>query len=193
MTLLRSGEWNVTKPEHTKMWDEMVRSAINLHEIVKPKHHRYMIENRGCSPDDPEFYNHIHPVQDLLKYIDDPHANDDPEDATIGHKFKIDIYSRRWEREDTYTIIRNERGWIVNHISIGGQCDKSGKPYFFENLDHDSINYPEELPGYLDWLWQQAEDEGLSHEQVQDALNQLGTWISLCEKKSPSGIWEGYK
>ena len=193
MALIRSGEWSINNPDHKNMWEDMVKSAVELHKIVKPKHHRYMIENRGCSPDAPEFYDHIHPVQDLLKFIDDPHANDDPEDVTIGHSFSLVVYSRRWGHEDRYTIVRNEKGWVISNISIGGQCDKAGRPYLFENLDHDSINYPEELPGYFDWLWQQAEEEGLSHEQVQEALNQVGGWITLCERNSPRGIWEGFK
>lgn len=43
-----------------------------------------MLENRGVPVEDIEFYNHIHPVDDLLKFIDDINANDDPEDTTIG-------------------------------------------------------------------------------------------------------------
>lgn len=57
-----------------------------------------MLENRGVSVEDIEFYNHIHPVDDLLKFIDDVNANDDPEDTTIGKKFTLKIYTRRWEQ-----------------------------------------------------------------------------------------------
>lgn len=170
----------------------MVHLAAELYKIVKPKHHRYMIENRGYHPDDPEFYNHIHPIEDLLKFINDPHANDDPEDVTLGDKFQFRVFSRRWGHEDTYEFIRNDKGWIIS-LSSGGQADKLGKPWLFDLLDHDSINYPEELAGYLEWLWIRAEEDGLSHEQVQKALQELADWVSTCERNSPKGIWQGYK
>lgn len=62
----------------------------------EPKHHKYMLENRVVPVEEIEFYNHIHPVDDLLKFIDDINANDDPEDTTIGKKFTLKIYTRRW-------------------------------------------------------------------------------------------------
>jgi hypothetical protein len=37
-----------------------------------------MIKNRQSQPDEPHFYMHYHPIEDLLKFLDDPHANDDP-------------------------------------------------------------------------------------------------------------------
>lgn len=51
-----------------------------------------MLENRGVPVEDVEFYNHIHPVDDLLKFIDDVNANDDPEDTTIGENEAIAGY-----------------------------------------------------------------------------------------------------
>ena len=188
--LIDNNEWTDRNREH---WNKMVDIAHELHKIVKPKHHKYMIENRGVDPNDREFYNHIHPIEDLLAYIKNPHANDDPEDQTIDHDFEIKIYSRRWGHLDTYQITRIESGWVIGNLSISGSCDKTGKPYLFENLKHDLINYPEAIPGYLEWLWDQASEQGLSHKQVQQALNDLGEWISICEKNSPKGIWEGYK
>ncbi len=191
--LIQNNSWDMNIIEHKNKWDEMVNNAIELHKKINPKHHKYMIENRGCSPDEPEFYNHIHPVEDLIAYAYDPHANDDPEDQTIGDKFEVQIYSRRWGHVDSYTVIRNEKGWTISHFGTGGQSDKTGNPYLFKILNHDSINFPEELPGYMEWLWQRAEEDGLTHEEVQDALNELTTWINLCEQNSPRGIWKGFK
>jgi hypothetical protein len=193
LDLIYSNKWNQSIPDHKKMWDEMVSKAVELHKIVKPKHHKYMIENRGIDPDDPEFYNHVHPIEDLLKFIKDPHANDDPEDQTIGHEFTFDVFSRRWGHNDRYRIKRINKGWDVYHIAIGGPCNKEGRPFLYENLDHDSINYPEELPGYMEWLWEQAKELGIPHDQLQESLNQLAEWVNLCEKNSPKGVWEGYK
>lgn len=175
-------------------WDEMVSKAILLHKIVKPKHHRYMIENRGCLPDNPEFYDHIHPIEDLLAYMDDPHANDDPEDQTIDHDFYLEVYSRRWGHNDRYILKRIPNGWFIKSLIMtnSGECAKDGTPYLYKNLEHDSINYPHALPEYLEALWSKAHNDGLSHDEVQEALNQLSKWIIICEKNTPSGIWEGY-
>jgi hypothetical protein len=153
-----------------------------------------MIKNRGCSPDAPEFYNHIHPIEDLLAFMDDPHANDDPKDSTIGHDFTLPVYTRILQHEDIYNLKRTDSGWHIDNLSIAGNCDKSGNPFLFENLNHDSVNYPDELSVYMEWLWEQAAEKGLSHEQVQNALNELGKWISICEENSPNGeIWEAFK
>lgn len=185
--------FNISNPEHKKIWDEMVKYAFELSNIVNPKHHKYMLKNRGVPITDKEFYNHVHPVEDLLKFIDDPHANDDPEDITIDTKYEIEIYSRRWGHTDRCEITRVKNGWIIKKLMIGGKSNKRGEPYLKEILDHDSINYPEELPGYLEWLWDQAKEKGLNHTEVQNSLNNLAEWINLCEKNSPEGIWDGYK
>jgi hypothetical protein len=191
MTLINDYKWDpIAKKD---LWNKMVDTAYELHKIVKPKHHKYMIENRGFQPDTREFYDHIHPVEDLLAYLKDPHANDDPEDQTLDCDFKIKIFTRRWGHYDTYQIKRISTGWYVGHLALSGNCDKSGKPYLIENLRHDSVNYPEALPGYLEWLWDQAAELGLTPNQVQDCLNELGEWITSCEESSPKGIWEAYK
>lgn len=160
---------------------------------IEPKHHANMIENRGIQSDDPNFYIHIHPLEDLLKFLDDEHANDDPIDNTIGVNFELRIFSRRWGHDDTYHITRTENGWILNHTAIGGPCDKGGRPFLFENLRRDLIQYPARLEGWMEWLWDKAATVGLTSEQVQDGLRQLGEWISNSERNAPHGeIWDGF-
>ncbi len=184
--------------EVSKLLDEMGKKAHELHMSLaerghEPTHHRYMINNRGMQPNDPEFYKHIHPVEDLLAFIEDTGANDDPQDQTIGDEFSFTVYSRRWGHEDPYQIKRTVDGWFIKHISIDGPCDKTGKPFLFENLRHDYIQYPNGLGGYLEWLWGQAETKGLTHDEVQKGLNDLASWVSKTEKSSPKGdVWEGY-
>lgn len=176
----------------------MGSKAHELHMSLKeagkePKHHRYMIQNRGMKSDHKEFYYHIHPVEDLLAFIENIHANDDPEDITIGIEFKINVFSRRWGHDDTYTLKRIESGWDIRFISRGGESDKQGNPALFEILDADSINYPAALGEYLEFLWYQAEAEGLTEVEIQEYINKLGEWISITEKNSPKGIFEVYK
>jgi hypothetical protein len=150
-----------------------------------------MYENRRVSPDTPEFYEHIHPIEDLLKFIDDPTANDDPIDQTIGEAFDFPVYSRRWGRNDNYKIERTKDGWNIDYFGIGGNSDKSGYPYLFKNLEQDAIEYPNSLGRKMEWLWEEAKENGLSKDDVQEALNELAEWISEVEKKSPrKGVWE---
>jgi hypothetical protein len=178
--------------------DEMGKKAHDLHVLLtnngtEPIHHKYMIENRNMKPDDPEFYMHIHPVEDLLAFLDDSNANNDPEDKTIGSEFTFQVYSKRWMHDDTYKITRLPGGWEVKHIAVGGLCDKGGKPFLFKNFRQDSIQYPSGLAGRMEWLWEQAASKGMTQEEVQTSLQTLADWVSETERNSPSqGIWEGY-
>jgi len=183
--------------------DSLGEDAAKLHASLKAggitvRHHKYMVENRGLSPDAPSFYKHIHPVQDLLKFLQNQSANDDPVDQTLGHEFSVQIFSRRWNHTDNYRFVRTPTGWTIkqsHNVDVGRDGLVGGKPGtgLFDFLDHDSINYPEELPGYLEWLWERAAEDGLSAAKVQAALKQLATWVNTLEKSSPKGIFRGYK
>ena len=172
--------------------------AHRLHMLLKgrglePKHHAYMIRNRELQPDDADFYMHYHPIEDLLKFLDDPHANDDPVDQTVGSSFTFRVFSRRWGRDDSYRITRTADGWDVRYVAIGGPCDKGGKPFLFMNFRQDSIQYPIGLDGWMEWLWEQATSQGLTAAQVQEALQQLADWVSNTERSAPSGsVWKGW-
>jgi len=184
--------------EVSRLVFEMGERAHQLHTKlaargIPPKHHAYMIRNRDLEPDHPEFYMHVHPIEDLLAFIENPNANDDPEDKTLGDKFTFRVFSRRWGHDDTYTIKRTATGWDVSHIMINGPCDKGGRPFLFRNFDQDSIRYPSSLADNLEWLWERAATAGLSHDQVQEALQQLADWVSETENGGPSGgVWEGF-
>lgn len=189
---------NRSYEETQKMFAEMGAAAHELHMLLKaqgiePVHHRHMIKNRGMQPTDKKFYEHIHPAEDLLDFIKDVHANDDPVDQTMDHDFEFNVYTRRWGHEDCYQIKRISTGWHIRAGVYNGDCNKEAKPVLFEVLRHESVNYPKSLPGYFDWLWERAEEDGLTHDEVQNALNDLAEWVSSCEKSSPSGIFDPYK
>jgi len=172
--------------------------AHKLHMLLKnrdlePKHHKYMIDNRQLQPDDEQFYMHFHPIEDLLKFLENENANDDPEDQTIGSEFEFRVFSRRFEHDDTYTVKRTVDGWDIRHIDSGGPCDKGGRPFLFDYLRHDSIQFPEGLDGWMEWLWMKAAEEGMSKEEVQAAIQQLADWVTTTERSSPNGgVWNGY-
>lgn len=89
---------------------------------------------------------------------------------------------------DYYTIERNDKGWFIQHIAINGQCNSRGEPYLFDNLNHDSINYPESLGDYMDYLWRQSKNK--NEKWIQQKLNVISDRISEVEIKSPeSKFW----
>ncbi len=182
---------------------EMGAQAHELHTLLAarghvPKHHKHMLKNRKVAPDDREFYNHLHPVEDLLRFIANPHANDDPVDVTVGSEFQFQVYGRRWGNDETFYVTRTQSGWTFRHlheVSTGrdARIGRKGGTGLFQLLDHESINYPEELPGYFEWLWEQAAEQGLPQAKVQEAISNLAEWISVCEKNSPAGIFTSFK
>lgn len=183
--------------ERIRALSEMRDMAISLHQSLAkrghvPKHHAYMIENRGVAPDDPEFYFHIHPIQDLIKFTDDPHANDDPVDQTIGDEFDFRVFTRRWGHDEIYRLTRTATGWLVKVSMYTGPCDKACAPVLYDALRHDTVVYPHDVGEWFEWLWQQAKDKGLDHAALQDGLNDIAEWIRVTETSAPvSGVWEG--
>ncbi len=183
--------------------EHLGQDAAKLHASLKRdgivvRHHKYMVKNRGMDPDHPDFYMHIHPVEDLLSFIEDQSANEDPEDLTLDHEFTFEVYSRRWGHKDTYRLTRTKTGWIVKHmqeVRAGRDGRVGSRPGtgLFRYLDHDSINYPADLPGYLEWLWVCAAEDGLSPSEVQEALQTLADWVSVVEQESPGGIFGRFK
>jgi hypothetical protein len=160
---------------------------------VEPKHHDYMLRNRELPADDPNFYMHFHPIEDLLKFLEDEHANDDPLDQTVDAEFSFRVFSRRWNHDDNYSVKRTKDGWLIKHIAIGGPCDKGGRPFLFENFRQDFIQFPKDLEEWMEWLWNQASSQGLTQAQVQSALQELADWVSNTERTAPTGgVWEGY-
>lgn len=169
--------------------------AMRLHNSLKqrgfePKHHAYMVENRGTQPDDPEFYFHLHPIEDLVKFTYNPHANDDPVDQTIDQDFEFRVYTRRWGHNDIYKIKRTASGWFVKADIYSGPCDKACAPVLYELLRHDNVVYPQDVGEWFEWLWEQAKARGLSRDAVQQGLDDIAGWIKLTEESAPdAGIW----
>ena len=194
---IESNQESLSVADANKLYADMAKTAHKLHMSLKasnhePKHHKYMIENRECDPEDMRFYEHVHPVQDLLKFTEDVHANDDPEDVTIGATFIMKVYTRRWGHYDYYEITRTEKGWDIRANATSESCDKRARRGLNKMLEHDSVCYPEKINVFFEWLWERAAEDGLSKAEVQKSINQLGKWISECEMSAPrDGAFEG--
>lgn len=104
----------------------MARKAHDLHMSLKdsghePKHHKYMIENRRCTHDDVRFYRHVHPVQDLLAFIDDVHINDNSKDKTIGKTFTLKFLQDAGNILSTIKLLGQKRDGILKYLVIRTQ------------------------------------------------------------------------
>lgn len=170
--------------------------CLQLHKILKKKghppiHSKYMIRNRKVLTSESfEFYDHFHPQEDLIKFIEDPEANvreTNPEDTTMGKTFDFSVYSRRWGHNDCYQLKRNVDGWYISFLSHNGQCDCSGNPYLYKNLEHDFISYPLDLHSYISSIWSHAEN-GESFDVIQCKLKKVANWVSNCERSAPANI-----
>ena len=105
-------------------------------------------------------------------------------------KLNFEVYNRRWNKKDIYTITWQENGWHLKHIAHTGDCDKEGKPFLYGNFGQDSINYPSSIDGFMEHLWQEIDEEVIDHEEAQKKLQQLADWVTTCEKATPK--WEGW-
>ncbi len=109
---------------------------------------------------------------------------------------EIRYYTRRRESDNFCDIEKTSDGWVITATGLtteSGPCDSYGKPSLFDIFDHDSVNYPEELGGYMDFLWRHAEEKNMDNDEIQTHLNALGEWVSIVEKNSPTGIFQVFK
>lgn len=108
----------------------------------------------------------------------------------MEREYKFRVYQNRRGHEDTYKIKKTETGWYVSHISINGEADATGFRTLFMNLDHDSITYPNKIGDFMSWLWEQADQNLISEDEIQTKLQELADWISITEKSEPK--WSGW-
>lgn len=116
-------------------------------------------------------------------------------DINLDYKLNFKVYTRRWGHYDNYSIARTITGWKVSHLSYNGNDEKDGSKYLLKSLDHDSVVYPEDGIKYaLVTLWNMADEEEMSVEELQIKLQEIADWISEVEKVTgatqPS--WCGY-
>jgi hypothetical protein len=188
MTVFKS-LWN---DEMRYDFNHLENLAQNLHSSLEsrgitPHHHKYMVQNRGVQPNQSGFYHHLHSVEDLLKFIEDPESNNDPEDITMGHEFEFIFFCRRWSRNDNYKLKRTPQGWNIKHLSINGDCSSDGNPFIIKNFDQDYVSYPHDIGSFFSSIWSNA-SKGTDHNDVQNQLNKVADLISVIEKSKPNEI-----
>lgn len=116
---------------------------------------------------------------------------------SLNEECILKIFSQRWNGAtgrnsgrdglnwDEYIIKRINTGWFIKHLTINGECDKSGKPFLFQNLKQDHISYPYNLSDIIEYLWEAVEHEKLNQTQLQQELDKIANWINECEINKP--------
>jgi hypothetical protein len=100
----------------------------------------------------------------------------------MNPRFKLDYYSHKWGRIESYRLDINKDGWLIGHISINGQCDKKCSPHLYDSLKSDKVKYPDNLMAEMEKIFKLANTGVLDDNKVQDLLNKLG---QLVENMNP--------
>jgi hypothetical protein len=169
-----------------KMYSELHPLIPILHWGMLPILSKWLMINSNRRPEDDVvvFYDHYHMLTALLDEIRGKGEKMETRgDDTLNKEMKFSVYTRRWGHTDSYKIERTIDGWMVHHISINGKCKKDGEGVLINNLQHDSVFFPEDgVKSALGTLWNDAEDGNLTIEELQEKLQEVADWISSVEK-----------
>ena len=100
-------------------------------------------------------------------------------------EFQVNIYIDRWKTSRIWGFTKTETGWYFNYKMLSDNCDPQGNPGVKRAFNHDNISYPNSFGNYLEYLWEQSE---LSDKELQEKLQQLADWVSVCERSQPKWI-----
>ncbi len=171
---------------------DAISLAEKIHWNILPEYEEYIIVNSEIYPnkDTKEYYNCYHTLEDLYNEIKGKgkKINSLKGDINLGIDIHVEVYTRRWGHTDSYTITRTIDGWDVSFYQkiTGG---KEGEA-LIKTLDHDYVNYPNELGTFMMHLWNRADRDEMSVEELSRHLNDIVEWINICEKNTPEGIEE---
>ena len=162
---------------------DLSRKAHELHMSLKmhghePVYHGFILKNRGLLPDEAAFFNHIHPIEDLLAFIQNPDANDEEENLSAGAVFKFPVYNSRQRSYIRYAVIYAESGWMADY-------GERKRVELLEALSSAHISYPVTVGVMLEEI-RAAAAEGAARKEIQGALNEISEWISKCERLKPA-------
>lgn len=175
---------------YDKITKELIELASKIHWNELPEYEEYMIVNSELYPnkDTLQYYDHFHTLEDLYNELIGKGKNKKSKkgDINLNQEIEIRIYSRRWGHEDRYSIIRTTKGWDV-HFHQEKKGGKEGEA-LINTLRHDFINYPNSLGNFMWHLWNKAENNEMTVEELKYDLERIARWINLCEENTPEGI-----
>ena len=139
-----------------------------------------------------ELISFLSMIQDLLD------INASEEDKCIGEVFELSIYNIRLNSYLIICIKKEKLGWFLCIDDSKGtvkefNCNKSCSPELYEILDIYGINYPNDLKGYFEWLWNASTLYNWGVDQVREEFFELNKWINVCNDLSPKTKLREYR
>lgn len=151
----------------------------------EPPHQPYMIRNRGMSSDHPDFYKHLHPIEDLLSWIEAPNSIEISKDTTIDQEFTFTIEKTWRDGPLNIKLKRTPSGWEVSSLGYPvTRTNRGGVPYFYYILDQEKVSYPADLKYNLEGVWKNGAN-GSSFEELQEEVSALDKWVSGVDASNP--------
>jgi len=102
--------------------------------------------------------------------------------------FKLNFYTKRWNSDVALNLRKTALGWHISHIAINGDTEPDGSPILYSNLHQDNVRFPYGLDGFVGYIWEQLDAGEIDEERAQEMFDELGEWVSTCEKSQP--IWK---
>ena len=101
-------------------------------------------------------------------------------------EFEFRVHNPKENRDINYRVKKTAEGWHVSYRAHNGECKADGSPVFLNNFEQDRIIYPSKFGLYMEYLWEEAERENFSDDDLQVRLQQIADWVSQCTKSAPS-------
>jgi len=181
-----SADFSFDRERLQKIYSDLHPVIHILHWGMLPILSKWLMINSGRLPENDiiTFYNHYDMLTALLNEIRGCGKTMETKgDDTLNKEMAFSVYTRRWGHQDVYRVARTIDGWEVRHNAINGKCSKDGVGALMNNLQHDSVFFPEDGVKYaLSNLWDDAENGNLTSEELQKRLQQIADWISSVEK-----------
>jgi len=105
-------------------------------------------------------------------------------------KLELTYWTNRWGSTTTLGLEKTKEGWIFHAMAHSGQTDSFGMPHLIGNFHQDYVAFPDGVGNFLHFIHTQITNGAIDEDRAQEMLNQLGDWISECERSTPK--WSGW-
>lgn len=104
--------------------------------------------------------------------------------------FNLTYHARRWNHNVTLTVKKTDSGWHISHVAINGDTSREGVPILEENLHQDNVSFPNDVGGFLAFIWGELDSGAIDAARAQEMIDEVGDWITNCETSQP--VWRSW-
>ncbi|BDB69337.1 hypothetical protein Cthiooxydans_17490 [Comamonas thiooxydans] len=103
---------------------------------------------------------------------------------------RLRYWTNRYRAYTSLRLEKTEDGWFFHAEAHSGATDPEGVPHLMGNFLQDNVSYPDGIDGYMGFLWNEIDQGHVDGERAQEMLDQIGSWVSQCERSQPN--WFDY-